>query len=180
MTEVFSPQQLSMDGQSAYQRGDYLAAAEAYHAAVRGYEASGEILTAAEMRNNLSVVLNRAGDTQAALSAVDGTPAIFAGARDLRRQGIALGNLASALETLKRFPEAVQAYEQASDLLGQCGESDLRAHVLKSLSMLRLRSGRSLEALVTMQSGLESLPRPTIPQRILKRLMQILSRSLPK
>ncbi len=173
MNEQISVNQLISQGKSAYQQGDFIAAARAFDAAGDSYSVSGDELNAAEMRNNSSVAYLQAGEAQAALVAVEGTPAIFATAGDLRRQGMALGNLAAALEAMNRLEEATKAYLQSAELLESIGEKDLRAYVMKSLSALQLRSGRHIEALSTMQAGLDGIEHPKPQQRLLKRLLNV-------
>jgi len=172
MDEPISINQLITEGKSAYQQGDFIAAGRAYEAAAASYQAAGDPLNAAEMRNNSSVAYLQAGERQAALNAVEGTPSIFASAGDVRRQGMALGNLGSALEANNRLAEAAEAYQQSADLLSQSGEQDLRAYVMKSLSALQLRKGQHVEALATMQAGLEGMEHPKPQERLLKRLLR--------
>jgi tetratricopeptide (TPR) repeat protein len=184
MDEPVSVDQLVKEGKSAYQQGDFMAAARAYEAAALSYASAGDALSAAEMRNNSSVAYLQAGEAQVAYKAVDGTPAIFANAGDIRRQGMALGNIGSALEATNRLEEAADAYRQSAEILQQAGETDLRAYVMKSLSALQLRTGHHLEALATMQSGLEGVEKPKPQQRLLQRLLKtpfnILGRSSNK
>lgn len=156
MNDTLSLPELTEEGKAAYKRGDYLASARAYQAAAQGYEATGDALTAAEMLNNSSVAYLRLGDGEGALQAVEGTPDVFASAQDIRRQGIALGNLGAALDAVKRTDEAADAYRRSADILGEVGEGDLRAHVLKSLSVLQLRRGDQMEAVTTMQASLDA------------------------
>ena len=173
MDEQISINQLVHEGKSAYQQGDFIAAARAFDAAADSYSISGNVLNAAEMRNNSSVAYLQAGEVQAALRAVEGTPAIFATAGDIRRQGMALGNLGAALEAMNRLDEAAKAYSQSAELLESIGENDLRAFVMKSLSALQMRSGRHIEALATMQAGLDGIEHPKPQQRLLKRLLKV-------
>jgi len=173
MTSALSPKQLIKDAKSAYQNADYLSAASFYQAAARGYQATNDPLSAAEMLNNASVCYLQADQPQSALDAVAGTPEIFADEGDLHRQGIALGNLGSALEALGQVEQAAQAYQRSGKVLDDAGEGQLRANVMQSLSALQLKSGRQLEALVTMQTGLDKLERPTPKQRFLKKLLQV-------
>jgi tetratricopeptide (TPR) repeat protein len=173
MSDALSPDKLTKEGKSAYQNGDYLAAAQAFEAARQAYLSRGDQLTAAEMANNCSVAYLQAGDGQAALLATDGTAALFAEAGDLRRQGMALGNLASALEAVDRSEEAVEAYLQSASVLENAGEDQLRANVMHSLSMLQFRSGKQLQALASMQNGLEGVKRPSPRQSVLKKLINI-------
>jgi tetratricopeptide (TPR) repeat protein len=124
------------------------------------------------MANNCSVALLQAGEAQAALDAVAGTPGEFAAAGETRLQAMALGNQAAALDALDRLEEAEPLYLQAADLLQSVGETDLRAHLLQSLARLQLRSGRQLEALASMQAGIDGLQRPSLKQRLIKRLLK--------
>ena len=171
--EVKTPAELAEAGKSAYQNGDFLAAAQAFEAAVRGYKVQDDELMAAEMANNQSVASLQAGDAQAALDAVAGTDAIFEAAGDTLRQAMAVGNYAAALEELDRLDEAEEAYRQSADLLKQIGEHDLRGQVMQSISALQLRTGRQLEALATMQAGVTDLERPNLRQRLLKKVLDI-------
>ncbi len=173
MNEFLDAAQLAKEASQAYQRGDYESAARSFQAAAQGYKTFQDTLNAAEMANNASVAYLQAGDGPAALQAVEGTAEIFAAEGDVRRQAMALGNLGSALEALKRFEDAEQAYQQSADLLKQVGEDQLRLNVMQSLSSLQMRTGRQLQALSSMQAGLEDVNRPSPRQRILKKLLRV-------
>jgi len=173
MAEATSPQSLAKEGKSAYKRGDYQAAAHAFEAARLGYQTIGDELNAAEMANNCSVAYLQAGDGEAALAALEGSETIFTQAGDLRRQGMALGNRGAALEALERNEEALVVYQQAADILQQAGEDQLRAQVMQSLSMLQLQMGRQLQALASMQNGINGVERPSASQKMLKKLLNI-------
>ena len=165
---------LSADqGKSAYQRGDYLAAAGHFTAAAAAYHQAGDPLMAAEMHNNASVAYLQAGNAGNALAEVAGTPETFAAAGDLHRQAMAVGNQAAALEGLKRIEEALEAYELSADLFKQAGESDLRLHAQQARSALLLTSGRQLQAVAAMKSGLDDIQKPTPKQRLIRRLLDI-------
>jgi hypothetical protein len=174
----FKSEQLVEEGKDAYRRGEYLSAAQTYTAAAESYRTAGNTLLAAEIANNASVAYLQAGDPQASLNAVEGTPLLFAEVGDLRRQGIALGNQAAALEACNRKSEAADLYQQSADILKQAGEDKLRANVMQSLSALQLRTGRQLEALATMSAGLEDIKHPDPKQSLLKRLLRIPFRML--
>ncbi len=173
MAEILDAQRLVKEGKLAYQRGDYENAARAFQAASHGYESSQDALNAAEMANNASVAYLKAGDAQSALQAVEGTAGIFAAEGDTRRQAMALGNLGAALEGAHRYREAEEAYQQSADLLKQVGEDKLRLNVMQSLSTLQLRSGKHLQALSSLQAGLEDVDRPSPKQRMLKKLLGV-------
>jgi tetratricopeptide (TPR) repeat protein len=180
MNEAITPKKLANEGKDAYRKGDFLAAAQSYEAAALSYTASDDDLAAAEMLNNSCVAYLQAGNAQAAMRVVDETAATFARARDLGRQGMALGNLGAALEALNRPDEALDVYWQSSELLKQAGEFELRANVMQSISSLQLRTGKQLQALATMQAGLDGITHPNPKQRILKKLLQVPSKFLNK
>ncbi len=178
--EPLNPKQLIAEGNAAYQRRDYLTAAQTFAAAAESYLTLGNKLQAAESANNASVAYLQAGDPQSSLESVGDTPEIFAEAGDLRRQGMAFGNQAAALEACDRLAEAAELYQHSADILKQAGEDKLRANAMQSLSALQLRSGRQLEALATMSAGLEDIKHPNPKQSLLKRLLRIPFRMLDR
>ena len=172
MVDLREAEQHAKTGKRAYQRKDYPAAASAFDGAAQSYAAQGDEITAAEMRNNQSVALLQSGDPQAALDAVSGTEEIFAQAGDVLRQAMALGNAATALEALDQLEAAAEDYEKSADLFKEVGETQLRANVMQSLSAVQLRLGRRLQAIATMQAGLDGLEHPNARQRVAKKLLE--------
>ncbi len=166
-----SLEQIIERARTAYQDEDYTQAADLYRSAQKEYTAALDPLAAAEMANNRSVALLKAGDARGALQAVEGTDAVFSQANDVKRQAMALANKAAALDALKKYPEALALYEQSSDLLKQIGENELRAYVLKSISSVQLRQGKQLEAIASMQASLDNKPDPGVKDRFVKRLI---------
>ena len=173
MSETISKKQLISEARVSYKKGRYLDAARAFDAVAKSYQAEGDELNAAEMRNNASVSYLQAGETQLAFQAVEGTDEIFASAEDVLRQGIALGNLGAALQADSKYTEAIDTYERSAELLKQAGEGEFRAKVMQSLSQLQLKTGRQFEALATMEAGLEGIERPSAKQSFLKRLLKL-------
>ncbi len=132
--------------QQAYAAGQYAAAADLFAALAEELEAAGDVLSAAEMRNNQSVALLQAEQAQAALIAAQPTIEIFTRQEDWRRAGMAWGNTAAALEALGRLDEAIQAYQRSADLLGQAGEEEFRATVLQALAAAQLKQGDMMQS----------------------------------
>ena len=172
MEETFSPQELKKDGERAYKKKDYLSAAKAFQAAAEGYSQNGAQLEAAEMLNNASVAYLQADQPKSALEAALDTDETFAAAEDLRRQAIALGNQAAANEALDELDAAAQAYQKSAELLKEIGDHELRPTVMQSLSAVQLRQGQQMEALVTMQAGLDEVENPGIKQKLLKKVLR--------
>jgi tetratricopeptide (TPR) repeat protein len=173
LTETHTPEELSAAGKAAFENGDYPEAAQNFLAAAEGYRLTNDPINAAEMENNRSVTLMQTGEAAAALAAVQDTIPIFQNAGDTRRLAMAHGNQAAALEALGQLDEAETAYQQSADLLGEAGEDQLRASVLRSVSELQLRQGRHLEAVASMQTGLGGLKKPKPKQRLIRRLLDM-------
>lgn len=171
--EIVSANGLAEEGKKAYQAGEYTTAGRAFQAAAQAYRHQGDECMAAEMLNNSSVAYLLANEPHLAYQTVKDTPEVFQSAGDVRRAGLAFGNLGAALEALHQHPAAIQAYLQSSDLLEQCGELEQRAQVMQSLSALQLKSGRQFEALASMQSGLQGIRRPNPIQILLKKLLGV-------
>jgi len=116
------------------------------------------------------------GKFQESLDAALGTDEIFAKAGDLKRQGMALGNQAAALEALKRFDEALAAYEHSASVFAEADEGDLRAMVLKSAAAIKLRKGKVSESVFKMIGSLEAKQNPSIFDRVLRALLRFVQR----
>jgi tetratricopeptide (TPR) repeat protein len=127
---------------------------------------------AAEMMNNRSVAFLQAGRPQEALDAARDTDLVFAGGNDLKRQGMALGNQAAALEGLHRLEEALAVYERSAELFAQAGEGDLRAMVMKSAAAIKLRMGKVTDSAFKMMGSLDVKETPNLFERFLKFLLR--------
>lgn len=159
--------------EKSFQSGKFAEAADLFQQAYQLCTQSGDALKAAEMANNRSVALLQAGNAAAALEAAQGTETVFAQAGDIKRQGLALGNQAAALEGLNRLEEALARYIQCNTLLKQAGDEENRAAVLKSISALQIRTGHQFEALASMDAALENQKKLSLKERFLKKLLDI-------
>ncbi len=167
---------MAEDGKKAFEAGQYDSAAGLFERSAAGYTSLKDDLNAAEMKNNWAVVLLKLGKPQEALQAVQGTDEVFARAGDLKRQGMAVGNRASALEALKQPQEALAAYEQSAQLFAEAGEGDLRSMVLKSAAGIRLKRGKVTDSAIQMIGSLEARDKPNIFERILRFLLRLFQR----
>jgi len=172
VNDIYQPHDLIKQAKQAYESKDYLNAATLFEAAGRALQTSGDELAAAENWNNASVAYLQAGYSHKALEMVQPTLQIFESAGDIRRLGLAYGNLAAALEACGQLEEAYRAYQQSADLLQQAGETEQRLSALQALSALQMKTGKQLQAIATMQSALEDLPKPTLKQRFLLKLLR--------
>lgn len=165
---TIEPAQLDARGKEAFANKKFDEAAEFFRQAAEGYTLGRAGLLAAEMRNNMSVALLQAGRAREALEAALGTDRVFAGANDIKRQAMALGNQAAALEGLHRYDEAVEKYERSADLFGSVNEGDMRALVMKSAAALKLKTGKITESAFKMMGSIDVKENPTLFERIMK------------
>lgn len=163
---------LAADAVQVYQAGDFESAARLFGDAASTFQAQGNALDAAEMKNNQSVALLRCGNAQGSFDVVQGTVEIFSAAGDFRREGMAWGNQATALEALGRMEDAISSYRQAVTAFEKAGEDQLRASVLQAVAGILLRRGKIMEALLSMQIGLAGVKHPTLKQKILLILLR--------
>jgi tetratricopeptide (TPR) repeat protein len=177
MTEI---QDLNDRFQEAYKQGRFVDAVELSAQLVEMYERSDDHASAAEMKNNRSVALFKAGDAQAALEAAEGTDKIFAAAGDPRRQGIAFANQATALESLGKLDNAAARYQQAADLFETTGDKEMRSYVMKSLASIYMRQGKQMDTIIAMQDSLAGKSRQLSgPEKFLKGFLKKILSFLP-
>lgn len=157
----------------AYENKKYRQAAELFEALAGQYAAREDALNAAEMRNNSSVAWLQAGEAQKSLDAAAGTDQVFAEAGDSKREAMALGNQAAALEALGNISEAITKYEAAAEIFHAIHEEDLRVYVLQNLSALQLKTGDHLQSLASMHNALENKKKLGMKEKFLKKLLRI-------
>jgi len=165
---TLDPAQLEAQGKHAFADKNFGQAAELFRQAAEGYTLANSGTSAAEMMNNVSVALLQAGKPKESLDAVLGTEKIFEDAKDIKRQAMALGNIAAALEALNRPDEAIEKYELSADLFRQANEGDLRAMVMKSAAALKLKSGKVADSAFKMMGSLEAKENVGFFERILR------------
>jgi tetratricopeptide (TPR) repeat protein len=171
--DTLDPSTLAEQGRQEYEKGAYIAAADRFAQAAQAYANAQDELNAAEMKNNQSVALLQAGKAKQALEATNGTEEIFQKAGDIKRQGIAIGNRAAALEGLKKWDEALAEYDRAATLLEQAGEGDMHSVVRKAAANLNLKRGRVVDSQMDVYDSLRLVEKPNFTQRIMKFLMRI-------
>jgi len=168
-----NPMTFAEKGKIEYEKGNYSAAADLFSQAAHAYLSRQDPLNAAEMKNNESVALLQAGNAKDALRATEGTEEVFENAGDLRRQGVAVGNRAAALEGLKQWNEALAEYDRAASIFEQAGAGDMHSVVRKAAANLNLKRGRLTDSQLDVYDSLRLVEKPTLTQRIMKFLIRI-------
>ncbi|NIT57131.1 MAG: tetratricopeptide repeat protein, partial [Aliifodinibius sp.] len=105
---------------------------------------------------------------------------IFFESGDQVRYAMAIGNRAAVYEGLGQLEEAIQLYSKSADILREAGEETAYTQIMQSLSAIQLRTGKSLEALASMQIAMNHVEKPGIKQRFLKRLLKFPNQFLGK
>ncbi len=158
---------------TAYREGRLEEAIDGFTAARQAFLAKGDQGKEAEMASNLSVALLQVGQPQEALEAVKDTPTVFLNLGDSSRAAQAYGNLGSALDACGDHDRAEVAYRHAIDLFANLGDTERHNYTLQALSRLQLRRGKPLEAVTTMQVGLDDRPSLNFRDRLLRRLLRL-------
>jgi tetratricopeptide (TPR) repeat protein len=171
---TFTPVELDEKGKNSFQNADFEEAADFFRQAAESYALAKEEALAAEMKNNMSVALLQAGKPQEALDAALGTDKVFESAKDVKRQAMAFGNQAAALEALGRYAEALALYERSAELFAQVNEADMRSMVLKSAAAIKLKTGKLTESAFTMMGSLNAKKELTFFERIIKFFLRLL------
>ena len=175
--DKITPEQNVINGMKAYQAGDYSTAITLFANAQSTYTENRDHLLAGEVANDLSVCYLKSGEPQKAFDVIMVTADFFGKSGDIRRQAITLGNQAAALEKLGKMNQAVEKYEECSRLFKQIGDNEDRVVVLQSLSELQMKMGQPLDAMSTTQIALMNKKKPSLVDRLLKKLLQIPFRS---
>jgi tetratricopeptide (TPR) repeat protein len=152
----------------AYKKKDFKTAAQAFTESIALLDEAQDLLSAAEMRNNLSVVLLELKKPEEALSILQDTDQIFANAGDQKRQAMALGNMAAALQASGKLPEALSTYEKSADLFKEVNEKEMRAITLKKISDLQLKTGKQFQALASLEASYDQTEEKSAKEKVLK------------
>jgi tetratricopeptide (TPR) repeat protein len=166
-----SASDLKSQGLAAFRKERLAEAATLFDQATQAFAAQGQPLEAAELRNNLAVVRLAQKDWPGALAALDGTPETFRAAGDKLRQAQAISNQANAREGNSDLERAAELYVEAIDLFTELGEKENRAACWKALSGLQIKQDHKLQALASMQAGLNLAPKLSAREKTLKALI---------
>ena len=150
-----------------YQKRRFKEAALHFSECIQLLDESKDVVNAAEMRNNLSVVLLELKKPEEALENIRGTDQVFAEAGDLKRQAMALGNMATALQSLGKLDEALAMFESSADLFKTTDEKELRSITLKKIADLQIKTGKQYQALASLESSYKQQNKPNPKEKIL-------------
>ncbi len=167
-----SADELKEEGLRLFQAGDYEGALDKFETAVSAYATAENLTGQAEMWNNIGVIQRMRGKHEPAQQALTQAAAAFAQIGDKNRQAQALGNLGDLHAFTKNQTEAARCYSDAAALFAQDGDTDKQGQVLRALSLMRLRQGRFVQAMMHMEESLTANPRPGFFGRIFRGMLR--------
>ena len=170
--------ELKEQGLTFFRADNLPEAATRFSEAADQFAADGQTEQAAEARNNLCVVRLAQEDWAGAQAAVTGTPEVFQAAGDLMRQAQALSNLAAAQAGAGELDQAGELYERAIDIFRDLGENENRAACWKALAGVQIKQDKKLQAMASMQAGLNLAPNLTQREKTLKGLLDRASKMM--
>jgi tetratricopeptide (TPR) repeat protein len=157
-------------GRTYYGQGEYNEALSCLHLAHDRYRVDGDRGQIAEVANDIGVVytvLRRWGEAEKWL---DQAQRLFSEIGDLAGEGQTLGNRGSMYRARGDWREAAANLHLSADRFRVVGDGEQRAITLRSLSVVRLRQLRPLQALAAYHAALDCKPNPTWLQRLLRTL----------
>ncbi len=170
----------SEKGKTFHRKKEYALAIQEFQRALNEFDSAGDVVSMAEMKNNIGVCMQMMGKTEEAIQEINGTADIFALEGNVEYQAMALGNEASALEDLKRLDEALSLYRQAEKLLEDLPKNETRSIILKRISSLELKAGNHIDSLASMNLALQTDPKPSQKEHSLKKVLSRFFHLIPK
>lgn len=163
-----------------FEKNRYLQALEGFQSCLKSYEELGDVLSIAEMRNNICVAYVKLKNGPDALAAVQDTDQVFLDHGDRKRQAMALANQATALELMERNDEALEKYQLSLDIFKEIGEKEMRTSVLRRMADLQLRTKRHLQAIASMEAAYDQGENPSVKNSFFRTILSTIRKKLLK
>jgi tetratricopeptide (TPR) repeat protein len=178
MSNSLSPQELKDKGMHLFQQGDHTQALAVFEQAAAAFAAQEDVGNQAEMLNNMGVIQRVQGKLDTAVTTLTQAADLFAQIGDTSRQAQTWGNLGDLYAQQKAHTEAARSYSNAAAQFAQSNEKEKQAQVLRALSLMELRRGQWLAAIMRMEESLMARPRLSVPQHLFKWLLRFTTKLL--
>lgn len=175
---VLSAQDVKEEGLRLFQEGLYLEAADKFEEARQAFDAEGDVVEAAEMRNNLGIVHRMRREWDEAVTALEDARSAFADLEDRNREAQVLGNLGGLYASQGQRDKAKASLRQAADIFADLGDDQRMGETLMALAVQQWKSGDRQRGLTTYKAGLESLEQPSAGQKALRGLLNLSTKFL--
>ncbi len=159
MATTTSADELKDIGLKQFQQGQYAQAVETFTTAVSAYGDIGDENGRAEMLNNIGVTQRTRKKNQEAIAAFNKALTIFQEQEDLHKLAQTQANLADLYQFSKKQDDAAKYYSEAAATFSQLGDKQKQSQVLRAYSLMRMRQGQWVEALMRMEESLSVKPR---------------------
>lgn len=150
--------QLKAQGLHLFEQGKRDEALAIFETAVAAYANEGNEDGRAEMLNNIGVIQRVKGNPQAAIAALTEAGELFSQIGNSDKQAQTLANLADLYAFTKHQDEAARSYSEAAALFAQINQREKQSQVLRSYSLMRMKQGQWLEAMMRMEESLSVRP----------------------
>jgi tetratricopeptide (TPR) repeat protein len=167
-------------GRLYYGQGEYKEALSCLHLAHDRYRVDGAPGQTAEVANDLGVVYTVLRRWEEAEKWLDQAQRLFGETGDLSGEAQTLGNRGSMYRARGEWKEAAASLKLSADRFHAVDDGEQRAATLQSLSMVRLRQFRPMQALAAYYAALECQPHPTWFQKFLKTLFGLPLRAMQR
>ncbi len=164
-------QSLSSSGMKYFHKKEYALAADYFSRAAVSAKENQQDTDEAEIRNNLSVTYLMSGDARQAYETALGTDKVFAAHNDIKRQAMALGNIAQALEEMKEYTQAVDVYDEAIALLKGQNFNDIRSMLFRRKAIVQGKAGDTYQAVASLDSSIDAKPSQGLKDKFFKQFL---------
>lgn len=159
-TEIMTnPDELKEEGLAQFKRGELDNAVATFETAVSAYAAAQNSVGQAEMLNNIGVIQRMRGRNEESLEAFTTADTLCQKTDDINRRAQVLGNMGDLYAGMGDKEAAARYYSDAAELFAQCDDKQKQSQVLKAISLMRLRQGQWMSAMMHMESSLAVKPR---------------------
>ncbi len=166
-------QQLIEQGRSYYRLGEYKEALSCLKRAYEQCTTDDERHDKAEAANDIGVIYTVSRQWQEAEKWLNEAHRLFVELGDYDGEGQTLGNLGSMFRARGDLKQAAANLQLAADRFHLVGDDERRSLTLKSLSLVRLRQFRLLQAVAAYEAALACHPRPNILHKILRFILSL-------
>ena len=178
MDGTVSAQATKEEGIRLFREGLYDEAAARFQQARDEFEAQGNEIEAAEMVNNIGLVRRLEGKWNESEDALQQALDVFTQQGDRSRQAQALGNLGGLYASQGQRDKAKEYLSHAAEIFGELKDTQRQGETLLALGAQLWKTGDRGGGLSTYESGLQSLDKPSISQKALRRLLSFRNRLL--
>ena len=174
--DVLTAKEMKNEGLRLFQEGLYEEAADAFRTAREMFEKEGNKLEVAEMTNNLGILHRVRREWDEAVEQFQRARETFARLGDRNREAQVIGNLGGLYASMGKREKAKETLREAADIFGEIGDTQRQGETLQALAVQMFKSGDRSAGVQLYQSGLQTLDKPSLGQRMIRGLLKVRNR----